>query len=274
MKKALSISIVIPAYNESRHLDGCLKAIGLQKVMPDEVIVVDNNSTDDTAQIAKRFPFVKVLKEKKQGIVYARDCGFNYAKTDIIARIDADSLVPENWIETIKKFYEIPEHENYAWTSIGYFYNINFHKANSWVSSQIVFRFNRILLGHYALWGSTMAITRKQWLMVKDQTCNRRDIHEDLDIAIHLHQHGVKITYDTSVKVAVVMRRVLSEQSSLWSYMMLWPRTLRVHQRKAWLLGMVGAVLVWAGSPLLRINKSTELKWKDLVNYLGLSSRP
>ena len=61
VSKNFSLSIIIPVYNEESHLRQCLDAIAKQIEKPDEVIVVDNNSTDETVQIAKSFSFVKVL---------------------------------------------------------------------------------------------------------------------------------------------------------------------------------------------------------------------
>ncbi|HEX7964030.1 MAG TPA: glycosyltransferase family A protein, partial [Candidatus Saccharimonadales bacterium] len=96
--KRQSVSIVIPAYNEERHLAACLEAIRAQSEPPLEVVVVDNNSTDRTAEIARRYPFVRVVHEERQGIVFARGAGFDAARGDIIARIDADIVLPAGWI--------------------------------------------------------------------------------------------------------------------------------------------------------------------------------
>jgi len=255
MKKPLSLSLVIPAYNESHHIRACLDAIAMQDVMPLEVIVVDNNSIDDTVAIAKEYGFVKIVKARRRGIVHARDAGFNAATGDIIGRIDADTLLPPNWVETVLNFYKVRANFNYAWTSEGYFHNIKCPTINSWILTQIAFRLNRVLLGHYALWGSTMAVPRVKWLAVRKQICKRNDIHEDLDIAIHLHELGMKITYDTSVKVAVEMRRVLTGKDKLWQYLLMWPTTLRVHQRKTWVLGWIGAATLYSLSPVLRLNE-------------------
>jgi glycosyltransferase involved in cell wall biosynthesis len=68
LNKTLSLTIVIPVFNEQNHISACLEAIAAQTAMPDEVIVVDNNSTDKTVQIAKQFAFVKIIKEKRQGV--------------------------------------------------------------------------------------------------------------------------------------------------------------------------------------------------------------
>ena len=56
-KNKLTLSIVIPVFNEQRYIKACLDSIAAQTVKPDEVIVVDNNSTDKTVQIAKKYKF-------------------------------------------------------------------------------------------------------------------------------------------------------------------------------------------------------------------------
>ncbi len=105
MQTPLSLSLVIPAYNEERHLAACLDAVSRQAVMPSEVIVVDNNSTDRTAEIARSYPFVRVVQEPRQGIVFARNAGFDAARGDIIGRIDADTIIPSDWTKHVLAFF-------------------------------------------------------------------------------------------------------------------------------------------------------------------------
>src|SRR3990167_3424187 len=97
--KRLTLSIVIPAYNEEDHLKACLDSISKQTIKPLQVIVVDNNSTDKTAEIAKSYNFVTLIKEEKQGIAYARNRGFDAVTADIIGRIDADTMLFPKWVE-------------------------------------------------------------------------------------------------------------------------------------------------------------------------------
>ncbi|HEY5667999.1 MAG TPA: glycosyltransferase family A protein, partial [Candidatus Saccharimonadales bacterium] len=119
-----SVSIVIPAYNEERHLRACLQAIAKQTIQPLEVIVVDNNSTDRTAQVAREFPFVRVVSEHRQGRVFARNAGFGAAKGEILGRIDADIILPSTWVEHLQAFYANPLHARSAWSGMGYFDNV------------------------------------------------------------------------------------------------------------------------------------------------------
>jgi glycosyltransferase involved in cell wall biosynthesis len=233
-KTRLRVSIVIPVHNEERHLQACLAAIEAQTVRPYEVIVVDNNSTDDTVAITQRFPFVVVVDELRQGIVHARNAGFDAARGDIIGRIDADIQLPRRWIEHVQRFYADDTHADQAWTGAGYFYNIRLPHLASWGYGLLAFGLNKLLLGHYTLWGSNMAITKEQWRTVRDKVCKRNDIHEDLDLAMHIHQASYGITYDTSIKTGAELRRVQSNRHELWGYLLWWPRTLRLHHKKAW----------------------------------------
>src|SRR5687767_4676135 len=243
------VSIVIPAYNEERHLRPCLEAIAAQTVQPFEVIVVDNNSTDKTAEVARSFPFVRVVYEPRQGRVFARNAGFDAARGDIIGRIDADITLPAGWVAHIRHFYTREQHADCAWTGSGYFYNIRLPRLVSFGYALLAFRLNKLLIGHYTLWGSNMALTAAQWQRVRGDVCNRNDIHEDLDLAIHLANAGYRITYDTGIRTNAEMRRVQTERQELWSYLQWWPRTLRTHGKKTWIAcWFFGAFLLYLAS--------------------------
>lgn len=240
-----SISIVVLAYNEERFLRACLEAIARQTTKPAEVIVVDNNSTDGTVAIARSFPFVRVVREHTQGIVYARNAGFDTARSDIIARIDADTVLPDDWVARVTTFYASPAHANHALTGGGYFYNVRLPKINGWIQGQLAFRVNRFIVGYYVLWGSNMAMPRSSWSAVRNKVCLRGDIHEDLDLAFHLHDAGYKITYRETLRVGVCLKRVLTDRHTLRAHMRRWPQTLRVHHFNGWWLGVVGNWLLW-----------------------------
>ncbi|HUS26648.1 MAG TPA: glycosyltransferase family 2 protein [Nevskiaceae bacterium] len=239
-----SVSLVIPAYNEERHLSACLDAIAAQTQVPLEVIVVDNNSTDRTAQVARAYPFVKVISERRQGRVFARNAGFNAAKGNIIGRIDADIVLPPNWIEYIQAFYTNDRHYKQAWTGGGVFYNVRFPRLVGLGYSLLAFRFNWVLLGHCSLWGSNMALLRSQWQTVAGAVHLRNDIHEDLDLTMHLHSAGYGIVYDSRLKVRAQLRRIHANRHELWGYLLWWPRTLRVHGKKVWIICWFFGVLL------------------------------
>lgn len=256
----LRVSLVIPAYNEERHLRACLDAVQAQSKRPFEVIVADNNSTDGTASVARTYPFVKVVREARQGRAFARSRGFDAALGDIIARIDADTILPADWVEHIQRFYADTAHKRQAWTSGARFYNVSLRPLVGFAYALLAFYFNKVLLGHYSLWGSSMALTREQWQAVRPNLCLRNDIHEDLDLAMHLAAAGYGITYDPTIRVAAELRRVYENRYELWRYLQWWPRTLRLHHKKTWMicwlfgaLGLYLATMVLVLADRLRV---------------------
>jgi len=96
------ISVVIPAYNEEQYLGRCLAALAGQTYPASlfEVIVVNNGSTDRTAEIARRHG-ARVVFEPRKGVARARQAGFKAALGEVIASTDADAVVPPFWVAQI-----------------------------------------------------------------------------------------------------------------------------------------------------------------------------
>lgn len=103
------VTVVIPAYNEGEFIEPTLKSLLNQTYKNFELIVVNNNSTDNTAEIAEKYG-ARVLLEKEKGVAYARQKGFLEARGSIIASTDADSVVPEGWLAEIVKKYDSDPH--------------------------------------------------------------------------------------------------------------------------------------------------------------------
>lgn len=105
--KTASVTVVIPAFNEEKRIGQCLEALTRQTyTKPYTVIVVDNNSTDNTRKIALSFPRVRVLSEKQKGYVFAVKSGVEKSKTPILAITDSDTKPSATWLETIMSHFE------------------------------------------------------------------------------------------------------------------------------------------------------------------------
>jgi glycosyltransferase involved in cell wall biosynthesis len=94
----VKVSFIIPAFNEESFITSCLASIRSLKGDPYEILVVDNNSTDGTAVIAKAL-CDRVIRCSIQGIGAARNEGAKHAKGKFLAFIDADAQVSEEWLE-------------------------------------------------------------------------------------------------------------------------------------------------------------------------------
>lgn len=101
------ISVVIPAFNEEKYIKTCLDSLAKQKTGHGfEVILVDNNSTDTTVEIARSFNnkfHLRIVTEIKRGRGAARAKGFSQARGEIIFSTDADTAVPSNWLESLSQ---------------------------------------------------------------------------------------------------------------------------------------------------------------------------
>ncbi len=102
----MKVSVVIPAHNEEKVIANTLRAILAQDYHDFEVIVVDNASGDETYKVASGFP-VRVVKEPRKGLLWARERGRIEAHGDIIANVDADCVPDADWLSKgVKHFFE------------------------------------------------------------------------------------------------------------------------------------------------------------------------
>ena len=98
-------SIVIPALNEASYIATTLESLACQDFSGDyEVIVVDNNSTDNTATIAEAHG-ARVVSEPRPGICRARQTGTENSRGEIVVSTDADTTFPTSWLSSIDKAF-------------------------------------------------------------------------------------------------------------------------------------------------------------------------
>ena len=91
------VSVVIPVFNGERFLREAVESVLAQKYSPLEIIMVDDGSTDGTADVARSLPeTVRYLHQTNQGPAAARNRGIEHAQGSLIAFADADDLWPED----------------------------------------------------------------------------------------------------------------------------------------------------------------------------------
>ncbi|HTW96716.1 MAG TPA: glycosyltransferase [Candidatus Methylomirabilis sp.] len=142
----MKFSVIIPAYNEAAHIAQAVKALAAQTIRRSdfEIIVVDNNSTDDSAAIARQAGADLVTAEKKQGTNMARQKGLDSAQGEIVAFLDGDSIPPNNWLKIIetsladKKVAAVSGPYDFGFTG--------FRKIGVWIYNNLICPFSPRLL--------------------------------------------------------------------------------------------------------------------------------
>lgn len=97
MSRASRVSVVIPVKDDAEYLRRCLAALAAQTRAPREVVVVDNGSTDASRRVARRYG-ARLVRERRPGIPAAASRGYDAARGRVIARLDADSVPPRDWV--------------------------------------------------------------------------------------------------------------------------------------------------------------------------------
>lgn len=205
----LRASLVIPAYNEEKYIGECLSHVqknALGKFF--EIIVIDNASTDSTAEIAKKFQEVRIVRENNKGLTHARERGFQEAKGDIIAYIDADTQMPPGWFEILEReFYKNPELAILSGPYI-YYDLARFQKA--FVKFYFFFARPFYNLFGYMIIGGNFAIKRKVLEKMRGFDTSISFYGEDTDIAKRAHKFG-KVKFETKFFMPTSARRLKNQ---------------------------------------------------------------
>jgi glycosyltransferase involved in cell wall biosynthesis len=206
----VTVSVVIPVKDDAPALRRCLELLAQQTVAPLEVVVVDNGSVDDSAAVATAYG-ARVVAEPTPGIPAAASTGYDAALGELIARCDADSAPPPDWVERMVRGMEGGGSDGrplHALTGTGRFYDLPRLLAGPalWLYLGTFYLTVHAALGHTALWGSNMVFRRSTWLEVRDRV-HRDDpeLHDDIDLAFAFGP-GRAIRYDRTVRVGVSAR--------------------------------------------------------------------
>ena len=99
------LSVIVPTLNEERHVGSLLADVAAQTREPDEVLVVDADSTDETAAVVRRFPFARLLSGEPP-VARGRTLGGRAAKGDILVFLDADVRLPKGFFEGLLEDFD------------------------------------------------------------------------------------------------------------------------------------------------------------------------
>ncbi len=201
-----TLSVVIPCKDDAGPLAACLKALARQSIAPLQIIVVDNNSSDNSAAVATQFGAL-VIPEPRPGIAAAASTGYDAAQADIIVRCDADSLPPRDWLERISKHFDV-DPGLAVLTGPGHFHDTGAVRARIAAVGymQAYFLTMGAAMGHWPPFGSNLAFRKDVWRSVRTRI-HRWDteVHDDVDLGFALDPSH-RTEYDRTLTVGISAR--------------------------------------------------------------------
>ncbi|WP_439032477.1 glycosyltransferase family 2 protein [Gordonia terrae] len=236
----ITFSVVVPMYNEEDTIGDCLSRLVAQLDSITEILVVDNNSTDMSRAVVDRmrvrYPQIRIVDEERQGLVHARNAGLDAAAGDIVARIDADTRVPEHWARTVVDFFGADR--DHRWAALcgrGEAYDVplegRFDRWKTRLHPLNRLRRDRVVSEIPVLYGSNMVLRRETWAVIRDRVSMRRDIFEDVDMGLCVGDAGGRNAFLRGLTVGVSPRRMETGMRPFVRYMCFLPRTFWLHRR-------------------------------------------
>jgi len=199
---APSISVIIPVFNAEQDLGSALRSLALSIELPIECIVVDDGSTDGSAEVARKFGATVISMEKRGGPAIARNRGASGASGDILFFLDSDVCVRPETVQRIASAFA----NDLGLSALIGSYDDDPHRQD-FISQY------RNLMHHYVhqsgqeaastFWSGCGAIRRQVFEEISgfDESYGRPAI-EDIELGYRLHQskHRVLLDHDLTVK--------------------------------------------------------------------------
>lgn len=225
-----SVSVVIPCLNDAQALRRCLRSLAEQTLQPAEIVVVDNNSTDSSARVAREFG-AKVVFEPRPGIPAAAAAGYDAAESELIARCDADCVLPPHWIKQLAEHFAA-DPQLAALSGPGRFYGFR-----PWLGSMLsrlylgsYYAAMTLALAHRPLFGSNLALRSTAWAAVRGAVhTGDPEQHDDVCLSAHLGL-DYRCAWDQSMVVGMAPRAVIGRANLVRRFRRAF-HTLAVHWR-------------------------------------------
>lgn len=223
----MKISLLIPSYNEEKSLEKSIKSALSQTRALDEIIVINDGSTDSTEVILKKlsllYPILNVVNlEKNTGNKSkAQQVWLSYVTGDILIMTDADTILDKNFVYLVEENFEKDTTLSVAAVG-GYVTSIKHNwitacREIDYIICQNIFKLAQSIIWYvYVLPGCATAIRTS---VIKELSFNHDTVTEDLDFTFQIHLKWLEIVYDRNIIVYT------QDPPNLWSY---------IRQMKRW----------------------------------------
>ncbi|MCS6862168.1 MAG: glycosyltransferase [Abditibacteriales bacterium] len=217
-KRAMAmVSLYVPAYNTARTIRQCLEHVFAQTRPPDEVVVVDDGSEDETGAIAARCGVRVVRHEQNRGVGAARNTGLHAVRGDWVATVNADCVPEPQWLETLLRHIGQP-----GVVGAGGQMKEKFQQslADRWRAHYLTQTHGtQLLVTPPFLYGSNSVFHREALLSVGGYNEIYRRSFEDVDLSTRMMKAGGRLIYDPAAVVWHLHRDTpLSAVRTMWQW--------------------------------------------------------
>jgi hypothetical protein len=203
---APSVSVIVPAHNSALTLDRCLAAVCGQLRHGDELIVVDDGSTDDTPAVIARFPVRRLAHDRDRGAAAARNAGARLATGEVLFFVDADVILHEGALERGRKWLADPsvdavigsyDDEPAARSVVSLFKNLAHHYFHQRAGGRVD-----------TFWGACGLVRRTRFFEIGgfDENRFRRPSIEDVELGWRMADAGAHMRLDPGLQVTHLKR--------------------------------------------------------------------
>ena len=105
----MQATVYVPCYNAAAWIERVLHGVLAQTLPPDEIIVVDDGSSDNTVEAAARFPVTLIRHERNRGLAAARNTAMRAARNELVAALDSDVVPEPAWLKHLAPHFENPQ---------------------------------------------------------------------------------------------------------------------------------------------------------------------
>lgn len=190
------VSLYVPCYNAEKHVGRCLDSILKQTYPVDEILIIDDGSTDDTVEIAKNYP-VKILSHRtNRGLGAARNTAVKKAKNEFVAAIDSDITLSPTWLEKLMRHFNDKEVAGAGGKLIEKFTESLADRYRATYMTHCSHYTEKTVNPYYALVGSNCVYRKKVIEEVGYYNEKFRTSFEDVDMYHRVRAKGYKLVYD------------------------------------------------------------------------------
>lgn len=213
------VTLYIPCYNAHKYIKECLDAILVQTYPIDEIIVIDDEPTDETALIASDYPVTIIRPQQRQGLAAARNVAFRQARNEFVASLDADCAPQPDWLEKLMQNFT---NENIAGVGGKLIERYTDRLPDRWRAVHMKQHWGeeRIVNPPFLL-GSNNVYRKKAIKAVGYYDEKYKDAYEDVDLCKRLREGGYNLIYEPRAVANHLMKDslyTLLERAWRWRY--------------------------------------------------------